>query len=82
MSHYIMDTCIICGTCWEICPIDAIVEYKDYYRVTGDCDDCGLCLKPCPNISITKTGERGAKLEAKFTAEEEVEAAAAAELGI
>ena len=65
MTHFIMDDCIICGTCWEICPVDAVVPYKDYYRINELCNDCGLCLKPCPNKSITKTVAKGKKLELK-----------------
>jgi len=53
------------GTCWEICPIAAIKEYKDYYFITDNCDDCGLCVKPYPNRSVTKTISRGHKIEAR-----------------
>ena len=63
MTHYIMDSCIICGTCWEICPLNAVEEFEDYYRINESCDNCGKCLKPCPNFAITKTSGKGQKLE-------------------
>jgi MinD superfamily P-loop ATPase len=63
MPHYIMEDCIICGTCWEVCPLDAIEEHRDYYLINDKCNDCGLCLKPCPNKSITKTVKKGQFLE-------------------
>ena len=67
-TPYIMESCIICGTCWDICPQDAVVENGDYYRITVDCDDCGKCVKACPNHAIAKTAEIGRRLEAKARA--------------
>ena len=65
---YIMNTCIICGTCWEICPMDAVEEYGDYYRITDQCDGCGKCLKACPNCAIAITESKGRKLEDRISA--------------
>ncbi len=65
MPLYIMEYCIICGTCWEICPVDAIEVHRDYYRINDACNDCGLCLKPCPNKPITKTVKKGQFLETR-----------------
>jgi ferredoxin len=65
MAVYIMDSCLICGTCWDVCPIHAIEEHEDYYRVTADCDDCGKCIKACPNFAIAINADRGQALEAR-----------------
>ena len=66
MSHpYIMENCIICGTCWDICPRDAVEECNDYYRINDECDNCGKCLKACPNFAIAINAEKGQKLEEK-----------------
>jgi MinD superfamily P-loop ATPase len=70
MTHpYIMDSCLICGTCWDICPIDAIEEYQDYYRITDGCDDCGKCVHACPNFAIAKTVAIGERLDARASAQ-------------
>ena len=64
MAHpYIMESCLICGTCWDICPMDAVEEFKDYYRITDRCDDCGKCVRACPNFAIAKTETIGLRLE-------------------
>jgi MinD superfamily P-loop ATPase len=65
MAHYIMENCIICSTCWDICPQDAVVEFEDYYRITDSCDDCGKCVKACPNGAIAVSVERGVALDAR-----------------
>jgi MinD superfamily P-loop ATPase len=69
MTAYIMQNCIICGTCWDICPKHAVEEYGDYYRITEDCDDCGKCLKACPNCAIARTASIGERLEQRRSAE-------------
>jgi MinD superfamily P-loop ATPase len=65
MPAYIMDNCIICGTCWDVCPLDAVEEFEDYYRIAERCDDCGKCIRACPNHAIAKTADIGRRLEAK-----------------
>ncbi len=54
MKYEITDNCIICGTCWEICPSSAIVEHEWYYRIDDDCVECGSCVRVCPNAAIKK----------------------------
>lgn len=71
MTAYITKNCIICSTCWDICPKHAVVEFEDYYRVTEDCDDCGKCIKACPNYAIAKTVTIGQRLDAHIDAESE-----------
>jgi MinD superfamily P-loop ATPase len=69
MAPYIMENCIICGTCWDICPKDAVEEHGDYYRITARCDECGKCIKACPNHAIAITASRGQELERRARAD-------------
>ncbi len=58
MSYVITDRCIICGTCWEICPTDSIDEFEWYYSINQDtCVQCGACVRVCPNAAIVKQKE-------------------------
>ena len=55
MAYLITDNCIICGTCWEICPTESIDEFEWYYRINNDtCVECGACVRVCPNTAIKK----------------------------
>jgi len=55
MAYYITEDCVICGTCWEICPTESIEEFEWYYRINPDtCVDCGACARVCPNHAIFK----------------------------
>ncbi len=62
MSYIITENCIICGTCWEICPTGSIIEHDWYYKISDSCVDCGSCLRVCPNNAIRKTTSREADL--------------------
>ncbi len=42
-----MATCIECGLCAEICPVQSI-SYLDYRTNTGICIKCCACVKHCP----------------------------------
>lgn len=55
MSPFITENCIICGTCFEICPTQSIVEHDWYYKIEDTCAECGACLKACPNAAIRQT---------------------------
>ena len=55
MAFYIQDNCIICGTCWEICPTESIEESDWYYAINQEtCVECGACARVCPNAAITQ----------------------------
>ena len=54
MSHFITENCIICGTCFEICPTRSIVDFEWYYKIEESCAECGACVKVCPNGAIRK----------------------------
>ena len=61
MAYFITEDCVICGTCWEICPTKSIVEYDWYYKITDTCVECGACARVCPNTAITKGKEKKQK---------------------
>ena len=59
MKYKITENCIICGTCWEICPTESIEEYDWYYRINPEtCVECGACVRVCPNAAIIKNTEQ------------------------
>lgn len=50
------DTCIGCGACTGVCPVEAITLLEDG---KADCDastciDCGACIATCPVEAITQ----------------------------
>jgi len=49
------ESCLVCGLCKdERCPMDAIIEEDDGYRVLENrCIGCGVCVITCPSESIT-----------------------------
>jgi NAD-dependent dihydropyrimidine dehydrogenase PreA subunit len=63
MAYLITDNCIICGTCWEICPTESIVEHEWYYKIIDTCVECGACARVCPNAAIIKKNGVGEKEE-------------------
>lgn len=54
MSHRITSECIGCGACAEVCPVDAISESGEIYKIDPEiCCDCVgysddfLCVTAC-----------------------------------
>ena len=48
-THYIIDGCINCGACAEVCPVVAISEHEGAHQIDkGICVDCGACDSVCP----------------------------------
>ena len=44
--------CNGCGTCVEICPVNAIKIEKEKAIISDDCVECGQCVDQCPNRAI------------------------------
>lgn len=54
MAHVISDDCTMCGTCVDVCPVEAIKEGETKYVIDSDeCTDCGACSAECPVEAIS-----------------------------
>jgi ferredoxin len=52
MAYVINDSCVACGTCAPLCPVEAISE-GDIYKIDADtCISCGTCAENCPSEAI------------------------------
>jgi coenzyme F420-reducing hydrogenase delta subunit len=47
------DKCIACGTCFFVCPYDAIRMGNSATLDTEKCMGCGQCVPGCPAVAIT-----------------------------
>ena len=55
MLYKITDDCVLCGTCMEECPSQAIEEEDDIYVINqNECTECGTCVELCPTEAIIK----------------------------
>ena len=53
MAFVITDSCVKCGSCAEVCPMEAITEGEDKYVIDPDvCVSCGTCAAQCPVEAI------------------------------
>lgn len=53
IAHINDDACIRCGKCAGLCRFDAIDRRNDgSYRIAGDCEGCGVCVRFCPVQAI------------------------------
>ena len=47
------EKCTGCGSCVEVCPVDALSLENDKAKVDEDtCIDCGTCVDECPVEAI------------------------------
>ena len=55
------ESCVNCGKCVKICPLDALREGKTTPEIVyrEDCQSCFLCIIYCPKHAITVDTERG-----------------------
>lgn len=53
MTHIIAETCIACGACKPVCPVDAISEGEIYIIDPEKCIDCTACVEQCPVEAIS-----------------------------
>lgn len=52
MAYKITDGCVACGSCQDVCPVEAISE-GDIYVIDADtCIECGACADQCPMSAI------------------------------
>ena len=53
--------CSGCGTCWEVCRFDAVLQLDGEYSIDPvACDGCAACLYTCPEEAISlETGQAG-----------------------
>ncbi|MBP8699013.1 MAG: 4Fe-4S binding protein [Syntrophorhabdaceae bacterium] len=59
MPHIITDDCIVCGSCRNECPVDAISEGEEKYTIDAFfCMDCGACAEQCPVNAIILVQEK------------------------
>ena len=55
MAYKITDECIGCGSCAATCPMEAITEDVDVFKINPDiCIDCGACVDHCPVDAIVE----------------------------
>jgi Fe-S-cluster-containing hydrogenase component 2 len=49
-----VDKCTGCGTCADVCPVEAIVVADGKAKVNKDeCVDCGTCVEECPEGALS-----------------------------
>lgn len=47
------DLCTACGTCVEICPVEAIAIVQGHAQIDQElCTECGACVQACPEGAI------------------------------
>lgn len=54
MMYSVSDRCTGCGTCLDVCPVEAIRIEDGRAKITIECMDCGACLSVCPEGAIKK----------------------------
>lgn len=54
-GYYVNDACILCGTCYAVCPQQCIDTAKNPVVIDQDhCLRCGACIGVCPVNAIEK----------------------------
>ncbi len=61
------EDCTLCGTCAQICPVNAITVTETETRTDENlCMSCGACITACPNESRQYRGADYEKFKSKF----------------
>ncbi|WP_236712965.1 indolepyruvate ferredoxin oxidoreductase subunit alpha [Neomoorella mulderi] len=47
------DKCTGCGSCVEVCPVEAITVEEVATINADECLECGACVDECPNEAIS-----------------------------
>lgn len=73
MPSVVNDSCKLCKSCVEVCPVDAFREGETQVVVSpDDCIDCGVCIAECPENAIANSDDADAKW-VQFNAEKSAE---------
>lgn len=70
MPSVVNDSCVLCKTCVDVCPVGAFHDAGTQVVVNpDDCIDCGVCIAECPQGAISSSDEADEKW-IKFNAEQ------------
>ncbi len=73
MPSVVNDSCVLCKSCVEVCPVEAFHEGETQVAVDPDaCIECGICISECPQGAIKPSDEADEKWVA-FNAEKSKE---------
>lgn len=73
MPSVVNDSCVLCKSCVDVCPVGAFHEGPTQVVVNpDDCIDCGVCISECPQGAITTADEADEKW-VKFNADKSAE---------
>lgn len=62
MPSVVNDSCALCKSCVEVCPVDAFREGPNQVVVDPNvCIDCGVCISECPQEAISSSDEADEK---------------------
>ena len=62
MPSVVNDSCVLCKSCVEVCPVDAFHDGDTQVVVDPDtCIDCGVCIGACPQGAIANSDDADTK---------------------
>jgi formate hydrogenlyase subunit 6/NADH:ubiquinone oxidoreductase subunit I len=62
LSHVLKEDCTACGTCVEVCPMNAITMEDTAHINTERCIGCGLCVAKCDLSAIKLMKKENAEI--------------------
>ena len=58
MVAVVTDKCVKCGSCADVCPVDAFhVGDTQFVTDPDTCISCGVCISECPQEAIVMDDE-------------------------